>query len=289
MEPISICVGLFFAAAGLLASSEKKRANEALRSAVNRYRNSIENYNLSKRAVAESSRALDEARVLAYCLYVSIVFDSAKKNKNSKSKFKFSGGVGKRMLKKGKKKLISRITAIGGLDKTFVYAAGGALLIEGVQFLHKSGVVNVPLFDSSVNDALLNVPGVDLKPLTEALGGAGDIVVADVISSGLIFLSAFRICYNLSKASSMSGDASQFNTRSGVIEEASSSLWKYSHALEGLDGEARERSFEAYKLYLMADAKNQDSVFSYRVKEMLDVKLTELWSSINRPASKQVG
>jgi hypothetical protein len=287
MEPVSICVGLFFAAAGLLASAEKKRANEELRSAVNRYRNAIENYNDSKRSVAKSSRALDEARVLAYCLYVSMVCDSA--GKKSKSKFSFPGVVGKRKLKRGKKNLVSRITAIGGLDKTFVYATGGALLIEGVQFLHRNGVVNVPVFDSSVNDALLNVPGVDLKPLAEALGGAGDIAVADVISSGLIFLSAFRICYNLSKALSISGDASQYNARSGVVEGAASSLWKYSHALEGLTGEARDCSFEAYKLYLIADASEMGSVNFSRAKEMLCMKLGQLWSSINKSASKEVG
>ncbi|MEO7424960.1 MAG: hypothetical protein ABI036_07225 [Fibrobacteria bacterium] len=179
----------------------------------------------------------------------------------------------------------------GVFDGSVMLASGTALLIEGVQYLDKIGVVDAPILHTNLHDAVSALPLEHAHGIADSLGGVGLINFSDLLGDALLVFSAFKSLFNLARAEDLGSKASDVRSEASRLQVAQASVRAVENRAMILASELEERSYEAYKWAIVAEeaAKLHHRKPTWQIPQLVVARLRDatvrLWANLQQPAA----
>lgn len=175
-------------------------------------------------------------------------------------------------------------------DTTVALTSGGALLIEGVQYLDGIGVVHAPIFHQTLNEVLAGVTGDSVDHFSNALGGLGDLGVAELFGDALAIFSALKLGYNIFRINELGDLRLDYDQRAERASNARYQLHKLEQRALEVRSAVLNNSYDAYRWSIIAEAALEakargSSRFVEAVRAQLERALRAWWGALETSVS----
>lgn len=296
MDPFGITIALALFGGSLLSRSARKEAEQEYNGAASEYRSAETKFRTEYSKCTKQCNSLAVNRIACVVWQIPHI-NSAAARLGVQDKFfghrnsVFGGRTLTQLLALVRAARQAITPAVGCLDRTVMMASGGALVLKGVQHLDKVGLMHAPLLDSNLHDLVSSLPFEHAHGMADALGGAGGLGVADLVGDGLIVFSLVKTGYNLVRAGTLEGKASDVRTQAAKVREATARICLLSKRVGGLSKDLEESSYCAFKAALVAEeaarlgALRREWRIPTWVADGLREASARLWNCMQRPAT----